>query len=102
MHCYFVFRHGGIIPTLADVLHREQITTVCEDALRSANLRLRDIDAIATTTKPGLPMSLDVGNTFGKYLSRIGNKPYIPIHHMEAHALTIRMIQKVYQNCLCI
>lgn len=66
--------------------------------MRSANLRLRDIDAIATTTKPGLPNSLKIGNTFGKYLSRVGNKPYIPIHHMEAHALTIRMIQKVCEN----
>lgn len=76
-------------------MHRQHITTVCEDALRSANLRLRNIDAIATTVKPGLPMSLAVGNNFGKYLSRVGNKPYIPIHHMEAHALTVRMVQKV-------
>lgn len=76
-------------------MHRQHITTVCEDALRSANLRLRNVDAIATTTKPGLPLSLNAGNEFGKYLSRIGNKPYIPIHHMEAHALTVRMVQKV-------
>lgn len=88
-------KHGGIIPTIAGEMHRQHITTVCEDALRSANLRLRDIDAIATTTKPGLPISLTIGNTFGKYLSKIGNKPYIPIHHMEAHALTVRMVQKV-------
>lgn len=88
-------KHGGIIPTIAGNMHRQRITTVCENALRSANLRLRDIDAIATTTKPGLPLSLAVGNTFGKYLSRIGNKPYIPIHHMEAHALTARMEQKI-------
>lgn len=76
-------------------MHRQCITIVCEDALRLANLRLRNIDVIATTTKPGLPLSLAVGNNFGKYLSRIGNKPYIPIHHMEAHALTVRMMQKV-------
>lgn len=94
-NCIHVFRHGGIIPTIAGYMHRQQITAVCEDALRSANLKLKDIDAIATTTKPGLGPSLNIGNTFGKYLSRIGNKPYIPIHHMEAHALTIRMIQKV-------
>ncbi|XP_029155266.1 probable tRNA N6-adenosine threonylcarbamoyltransferase, mitochondrial isoform X2 [Nylanderia fulva] len=76
-------------------MHRQRITAVCEDALKSANLRLRDIDAIATTTKPGLPLSLAVGNTFGKYLSRISNKPYIPIHHMEAHALTVRMEERI-------
>ncbi|KAL0112052.1 hypothetical protein PUN28_013345 [Cardiocondyla obscurior] len=85
-------KHGGIIPTIAKDMHRQNITTVCEDALRSAHLRLRDIDAIAATIKPGLPLSLNIGNRFGKYLSRIGNKPYIPIHHMEAHALTVRMV----------
>ncbi|XP_012536377.1 probable tRNA N6-adenosine threonylcarbamoyltransferase, mitochondrial [Monomorium pharaonis] len=88
-------KHGGIIPTIASEMHRQHITTVCENALKSANLRLRNIDAIATTTRPGLPLSLSIGNKFGKYLSRIGNKPYIPIHHMEAHALTVRMVQKV-------
>ncbi|XP_044004034.1 probable tRNA N6-adenosine threonylcarbamoyltransferase, mitochondrial [Aphidius gifuensis] len=88
-------RNGGIIPPVARDLHYENITKVCEDALKSANLKLRDIDAIATTVKPGLPLSLDVGNKFGKYLCQIGNKPYIPIHHMEAHALTARMVEKV-------
>ncbi|KYN44022.1 putative O-sialoglycoprotein endopeptidase 2 [Trachymyrmex septentrionalis] len=94
--CLTHLKYGGIIPSIADKMHRQHITTVCEDALKSANLRLRHIDAIAATTKPGLPLSLNTGNEFGKYLSRIGNKPYIPIHHMEAHALTVRMIQKVY------
>ncbi|XP_039314059.1 probable tRNA N6-adenosine threonylcarbamoyltransferase, mitochondrial isoform X2 [Solenopsis invicta] len=88
-------KHGGIIPTIAAEMHRQHITTVCENALKSANLRLKNIDAIATTTKPGLPLSLSIGNRFGKYLCRVGNKPYIPIHHMEAHALTVRMVEKV-------
>ncbi|XP_043282866.1 probable tRNA N6-adenosine threonylcarbamoyltransferase, mitochondrial isoform X2 [Venturia canescens] len=88
-------RRGGIVPPLAQDLHREHITEVCEKALRSANLRLRDVDAIAATVKPGLPLSLDIGTKFGKYLSKLGGKPFIPIHHMEAHALTARMIEKV-------
>lgn len=77
-------------------MHRENITDVCEKALRTAGLKLRDVDAIATTMKPGLALSLIIGRNFGKYLSKIGNKPFIPIHHMEAHALTARMIEKVY------
>ncbi|XP_008559994.1 tRNA N6-adenosine threonylcarbamoyltransferase, mitochondrial [Microplitis demolitor] len=88
-------KYGGIIPPVARQLHRENITDVCEKALRSAGLRLRDVDAIATTLKPGLALSLMIGRNFGKYLSRVGNKPFIPIHHMEAHALTARMIEKV-------
>ena len=80
---------------MAQNLHKENITKVCEDALRAANIKLRDVDAIATTIKPGLPMSLSVGIEFGKYLSRLADKPFIPIHHMKAHALTVRMTEKV-------
>ncbi|XP_034186912.1 threonyl-carbamoyl synthesis 4 [Osmia lignaria lignaria] len=86
---------GGIIPTIAQMLHRDNITKVCEDALQSANLKLRDVDAIATTVKPGIRPSLGIGTKFGKYLAKIGNKPFIPIHHMEAHALTARIQEKV-------
>lgn len=28
---------------------------------------------------------------YGKHLARKYNKPFIPIHHMEAHALTARL-----------
>ena len=61
----------------------------------SANIKLHDVDAIATTVEPGLPLSLSVGRDFGVRLSIVGNKPLIPIHHMEAHALVVRMTQKV-------
>lgn len=80
---------------MARDLHRKNITNVCEKALRDAQLRVRDVDAIAVTVKPGLPLSLMIGRNFGQYLSKIGNKPLIPIHHMEAHALTARMSEKV-------
>ncbi|XP_076277566.1 threonyl-carbamoyl synthesis 4 [Lasioglossum baleicum] len=86
---------GGIIPSVAGSLHRNNVTRVCEDAFRSANLKLQDITAVAATVKPGLPMSLDVGTRFGKYLAKTGKIPFIPIHHMEAHALTVRMCHKV-------
>ncbi|XP_031827037.1 threonyl-carbamoyl synthesis 4 [Nomia melanderi] len=87
--------YGGIVPTIARSLHVNNITKVCEDALRSANLKLRDVSAVATTTKPGLHLSLTVGIKFGKHLAKIAKKPFIPIHHMEAHALTVRMKEKV-------
>ena len=83
------------MPPIAQDMHRENITKMCREALNSANLKLRHVDAIATTVMPGLPLSLTIGTNFGKYLSKIGNKPFIPIHHMEAHALTARMLHKV-------
>lgn len=91
----FLIRYGGIIPIVAQELHRKCITELCENTLKSGNLKLRDITAIATTVKPGLPLSLYVGLNFGVRLSEVGKKPFIPIHHMEAHALVARMTQQV-------
>lgn len=84
-------RHGGIIPPIAQDLHRKNIEDVVTNALNSSNLKFTDIDAIAATVKPGLPLSLAIGAKYGKYLCKAYNKPFIPIHHMEAHALMARM-----------
>nr|XP_053634120.1 tRNA N6-adenosine threonylcarbamoyltransferase, mitochondrial-like isoform X1 [Cherax quadricarinatus] len=88
-------KHGGIIPPVAQVMHQQNIKGVVNDALEKAGLVLTDIDAIATTVKPGLALSLSVGTHYGKILALSAGKPFIPIHHMEAHALTIRMAHKV-------
>ncbi|XP_022902263.2 tRNA N6-adenosine threonylcarbamoyltransferase, mitochondrial [Onthophagus taurus] len=87
--------NGGIIPPIAQDLHRKNIEKVVWDALDNAALRIDDVNAIAVTVKPGLPMSLEIGTKYSKYLCRQHNKPLIPIHHMQAHALTARMIKKI-------
>jgi N6-L-threonylcarbamoyladenine synthase len=46
--------HGGIIPPIAGDLHRQHIGHVVHDALRVASIELSDVDAIATTVKPGM------------------------------------------------
>ncbi|OXU29582.1 hypothetical protein TSAR_009066 [Trichomalopsis sarcophagae] len=86
---------GGINPPNARTLHLQNIQSVYEECLRFADLKLSDVDAIAVTVEPGLPLSLIVGRDFALNLSRIADKPLIPIHHMKAHALTARMTQKV-------
>lgn len=58
-------------------------------------MQLEDVDAIAVTVEPGIILSLRVGRDYAIELSKIANKPLIPIHHMQAHALTARMIDKV-------
>ncbi|XP_023023838.1 threonyl-carbamoyl synthesis 4 [Leptinotarsa decemlineata] len=89
--------HGGIIPTIAQGLHRRNIENVVNEAMSAANLAFEDIDAIATTVKPGLPLSLLIGMKYGKHLCRKYKKPFIPIHHMEAHALTARLYDKTIE-----
>jgi N6-L-threonylcarbamoyladenine synthase len=57
-HCVilgsFFCSNGGIIPPIARDLHRQHIEHVVHDALRAANIELSDVDAIATTVKPGM------------------------------------------------
>lgn len=60
-------------------------------SLSKANLSVKDVDAIAVSNRPGLLMSLLIGVRYAKHLSREYKKPLIPIHHMEAHALTARL-----------
>jgi N6-L-threonylcarbamoyladenine synthase len=91
---------GGIIPPIARDLHIQNISQIVETALQNANLEVKDLDAIAATVKPGMPLSLVVGTEFAKKLCKTWNVPFIPIHHMEAHALTARMVEKVKFNSI--
>uniref|UniRef100_A0A8C6DCD0 N(6)-L-threonylcarbamoyladenine synthase n=1 Tax=Moschus moschiferus TaxID=68415 RepID=A0A8C6DCD0_MOSMO len=86
---------GGIIPPVAQQLHRENIQRIVQEALSASAVSPRELSAIATTIKPGLALSLGVGLSFSLQLVDQFKKPFIPIHHMEAHALTIRLTNKV-------
>ncbi|XP_019596311.2 tRNA N6-adenosine threonylcarbamoyltransferase, mitochondrial isoform X2 [Rhinolophus sinicus] len=86
---------GGIIPPVAQQLHRENIQRIVQEALSVSKVSPSELSAIATTIKPGLALSLGVGLSFSLQLVDKFKKPFIPIHHMEAHALTIRLTNKV-------
>lgn len=92
LECY---RTGGIIPTVAQQLHRENIERVVQEALERSGVTPSQLSAVATTVKPGMALSLGIGLEFSKRFVRQHSKPFIPIHHMEAHALTVRMLQPV-------
>ncbi|XP_065108182.1 tRNA N6-adenosine threonylcarbamoyltransferase, mitochondrial [Paramisgurnus dabryanus] len=86
---------GGIIPTVAQRLHKENISRVVQEALRRSSIEPCELTAVATTVKPGLALSLGIGLEFSLKFVRLHEKPFIPIHHMEAHALTVRMLHPV-------
>ena len=60
--------YGGVVPEIASRMHVENITLVIDDALRKANMKMDDIDAIAVTYGPGLIGSLLVGLMAAKTL----------------------------------
>jgi N6-L-threonylcarbamoyladenine synthase len=80
-------QYGGVVPELASRAHMQNIVPVVDVALKNADVRLSEIDAVAFTQSPGLIGSLLVGAQFAKSIAMSLQKPLIAVHHMQAHVL---------------
>jgi N6-L-threonylcarbamoyladenine synthase len=78
-------KYGGVVPELASRMHTENIHTLLDKALDTANLELSDIDACAVTYGPGLEGALLVGLSTAKTLAHLLNIPLIPVNHLHGH-----------------
>ncbi len=87
--------YGGVVPELAARSHIIHLEHIVATALSKARIELKNIDIIAATAGPGLVGGLLVGLTFAKGLAAANNKPFIAINHLEAHALSARLVDKV-------
>lgn len=88
-------KYGGVVPELAARSHIEVLDLLIAEVLQKANLKLEDIDAVAATAGPGLIGGVIVGLMTGKTLASVLQKPFIAVNHLEAHALTARLVQDV-------
>lgn len=77
--------YGGVVPEIASRAHSEVISKITYQALGDAEMEMKDIDAIAVTSEPGLIGALLVGVNFAKALAFANHKPLIPINHMRGH-----------------
>lgn len=77
--------YGGVVPEIASRRHCESIEAVTLEAIKTANISLEDIEAIAVTHTPGLIGALLVGVNFAKGLAMSLNIPIIPTHHIRSH-----------------
>ena len=84
-------QYGGVVPEIAARAHAELADTVVARALDASGLNLGDMDAIAATSGPGLIGGVLVGMMTGKALAMASGKPYLPINHLEGHALSPRI-----------
>jgi N6-L-threonylcarbamoyladenine synthase len=80
---------GGVVPELASREHLEKIEPVVNEAVKEANVTLKDIDAIAVTQGPGLIGSLLVGVCYAKALAWGLDIPLVGINHIEGHVYSI-------------
>src|SRR3954462_11712280 len=77
--------YGGVVPELASREHLRAIVPVVRAALAEADIALRDLDAIAVTSGPGLAGALLVGITYAKALAFARGLPLIAVNHLEGH-----------------
>ncbi len=82
---------GGIVPSLAKSAHEEAIDRVIDEALQRAETTLEEIDAIGVTVGPGLELCLRVGSEKACQLANEYSKPFVGVHHLEAHILMARI-----------
>ena len=77
--------YGGVVPEIASRNHVQNISPVMKEALKEANIKVEDVDAIACTYGPGLVGALLVGVSYAKALSYAANKPLIGVNHIQGH-----------------
>ncbi len=86
---------GGVVPELAARSHIVHLDGIITAAMTEAGVDFAGLDAIAATAGPGLIGGVLVGLTTAKGLSAASGKPLIAVNHLEAHALTARLTDKV-------
>ena len=80
--------YGGVVPELASRDHIRRLIPLMEETLAQAGIAMKQVDAIAVTTGPGLPGALMAGCSFAYSLAMGLNLPVIPVHHLEGHLLS--------------
>tara|TARA_Y100000748_G_C15446650_1_gene469276 strand:+ start:102 stop:1175 length:1074 start_codon:yes stop_codon:yes gene_type:complete len=86
---------GGVVPELAARAHIEKIDLIINEAIKKSNLKLKDIDGVAATAGPGLIVCLTVGLGTAKAIAASLNKPFVAVNHLEGHALSPKIINRI-------
>ena len=86
---------GGVVPELAARAHVQKIDRLVKMALTKSKTKWKNIDAIASTAGPGLIVCLTIGMCVGKAIAGTLKKPFIAVNHLEGHALSPRIKNKI-------
>ena len=78
-------RYGGVVPEVAARHHLALVNDVVDDALRTADATLDDIELVAVTQGPGLVGALLVGMATAKGLAAGRGLPLAPVDHLQGH-----------------
>jgi N6-L-threonylcarbamoyladenine synthase len=86
---------GGVVPEIAARAHLNHIEYIVHKALREGETSLDQIQGVAVAGGPGLIGGVIVGVMMAKGIAMAKKIPFIPVNHLEAHALTARLTEDV-------
>jgi N6-L-threonylcarbamoyladenine synthase len=78
-------RYGGVVPGVAARHHLALVNDVVDDALRTADVTLDDVELVAVTQGPGLVGALLVGMATAKGLATARGLPLAAVDHLQGH-----------------
>jgi len=85
-------RFGGVVPEIAARAHLELLDGIVNNAMEEAKTGFTDLDGVAAAAGPGLIGGVIVGLTTAKAIALVHDLPLLAINHLEAHALTPRLV----------
>jgi N6-L-threonylcarbamoyladenine synthase len=90
--------YGGVVPELASRAHQANIVPVTDVALKKAEVKPDEINAVAFTRGPGLLGSLLVGTSFAKGFALARGIRLIEVNHLQAHVMAHFILNKENGN----
>jgi N6-L-threonylcarbamoyladenine synthase len=84
-------RFHGVVPEIAARAHLRNLLPVIDQALRQANVTLKDIGCVAVHNSPGLVGALLIGVSAAKMLSLALEVPLVAVNHVASHIYACRL-----------
>ncbi len=86
---------GGVVPELAARAHLLHLDRLVGKTLAQAQTGWDAINAVAAAAGPGLIGGVMTGLLTGKLIALARDLPFIAVNHLEAHALSPRLAEKI-------
>lgn len=86
---------GGVVPEVAARAHIDHLHTLIKAAIDDAGITFDDLSGVAATSGPGLIGGVMIGMIAGKAIAAAKAIPFVAVNHLEGHALTPRLTDKL-------
>ena len=87
--------YGGVVPEIAARAHLDHLDGLIARAMTDARVGYAELAAVAATAGPGLIGGVIVGATMAKSIALVHKLPFLAINHLEAHALSARLVEEI-------